>query len=126
MTGAFARASMHMDLATSLNPNSPTTLASCSMGFAWFGEHGKAEANLTRCLAISRTLPEWGWAYNASTCFFLDRLDAALEAAELGGTSINDIQGWIAAIHARRGDTTAAGAAFARFFETISASWAGV
>ncbi|WP_093094568.1 adenylate/guanylate cyclase domain-containing protein [Shimia aestuarii] len=125
MNGAFARATMHMDLAVSLNPNSPTSLASCAMGFAWFGEQEKADAALTRCLSIAPLLPEWGWAYNAATYFVLGRLDEALEAAELGGDSIADTQGWIAAAHARRGDTSAAGAAFRRFVAMISPAWSG-
>lgn len=125
MTGAFARASMHMDLAMNLHPISPATLASCAMGFAWLGERTKAETTLTRCLAVSRMLPPWGWAYNAATYFFLDRLDAALEAAELGGTSILDSHGWVAAIHARLGNEAKAGAAFARLVETVTPAWAG-
>lgn len=126
MAGSFARASMHMDLAASLNPNSPATLASCAMGFAWFGERDKAEATLTRLRVLGSNLPPWVWAYLASAYFFLDRLDDALEAAELGGDSIADTHGWRAAIHARRGESENAGAAFSRFFETVSIRWSGL
>lgn len=125
MNGSFARATMHMDLAASLNPNSPTTLASCAMGFAWFGEPEKADAALTRCLSIGRLLPEWGWAYVASAYFILGRLDEALNAAELGGDSIADTQGWIAVIQACRGDEEAAGAAFRKFLRSVTSSWSG-
>ncbi|WP_419907287.1 adenylate/guanylate cyclase domain-containing protein [Hoeflea sp.] len=125
MTGEFARATMHMDLAANLNPNSPVTMASCAMGFAWFGERDKAEASLTRLRALGRNLPSWVWAYVASTCFFLGRLDDALEAAELGGDSISDTQGWLAVIHAQRGETQQSAAAFARYFKTVNVSWSG-
>lgn len=125
MNGAFARATMHMDLAANLNPNSPTTLASCAMGFSWFGEHEKADAALTRCLSISRMLPQWGWAYIASTYFILGRMDEAMEAAELGGDSIADTQGWIAAIHVCRGEEKEAGAAFRMFVDNVTPRWSG-
>lgn len=125
MNGAFARASMHMDLAANLNPNCPTTLASCAMGFAWFGEGDKAGATLTQLQEISGNLPDWIWAYNASTLFFLGRFDEALEAAELGSGSIIDNQGWIAAIQANRGEMAAANAAFDKLCDNVKDAWAG-
>lgn len=125
MTGAFARASMHLDLAVALNPNDAATMASCAMGFAWIGEREKADATMTRRAAVNRAMPQWGWAYDASTNFFLDRLDTALEAAELGGDSIADTQGWTAAIRARRGEMQQAGAAFRRFYDMIEPIWQG-
>ncbi len=125
MKGEFARAEMHMDLAAKLNPASPATLASCAMGFAWFGAHDKAKTTLTQCAALSDSLPSWGWAYHASTNFFLDRLEDALLAAELGGESISDAQGWRAAILVRQGKMEDAGAAFRAFEKHVSAHWAG-
>lgn len=125
MQGAFARAEMHMDLAAKLNPASPATLASCAMGFAWFGARDKAKTTLTKCAVLSPYLPTWGWAYHASTNFFLDRLDDALIAAELGGQSIPDNQAWRAAILARQGKAADAGAAFRMFEARTSAHWAG-
>ncbi len=125
MNGAFARACMHMDLAAKLNPSSPATLASCAMGFAWFAEPEKAMAALTLGNALSPSLPQWGWAYHASTNFFLDRLDAAALSAEMGGDSIPDTRGWLAAIFARQGEIERAGQAFGAFYATISSHWAG-
>ncbi len=123
MNGAFTRASMHLELAAKLNPSSPATLASCAMGFAWFGDYDKAKSTLTQCEALSELLPSWCWAYHASTYFFLDRLEDALRAAELGGDSIPDTQGWLAAVHARRGDMDRAGRAFQAFWQKVSEHW---
>ncbi|MDK3019080.1 adenylate/guanylate cyclase domain-containing protein [Pseudodonghicola flavimaris] len=125
MRREFARAAMHMDLAVGLNPNSQSTLASCAMGYAWFGQREKADATLTCLQGISRNMPDWCWAYNASTLYFLGRLDEAAEAAELGANSIIDNQGWIAAIQAERGDRNSARRAFETLFEDVRDIWAG-
>ncbi|WP_299896205.1 adenylate/guanylate cyclase domain-containing protein [uncultured Ruegeria sp.] len=125
MNGAFARASMHLDLAVSLNPNCPTTLASCAMGFAWFGDDDKADRTLNLLYEISTNLPDWIWAYNASTLFMLERYDAALDAAEKGLGSIMDDQGWICVIHSCQNEMPAAQRAFDRLCENVESNWAG-
>ena len=125
MRREFARATVHMDLAVDLNPNSQATLTSCAMGYAWFGQREKADATLTSLQGIGRNMPEWCWAYNASTLYFLGRLNEAAEAAELGGHSIVDNQGWMAAIQAERGNVSAARQAFDTLFEEVREIWAG-
>ncbi|MCU9839969.1 hypothetical protein OEZ49_19555 [Ruegeria sp. WL0004] len=125
LNGSFARASMHLDLALKLNPVSPTTLASCAMGFAWFGEREKADATVTRLFAVSEVFPEWIWGYLASTLFLLDRFDKAVEAAEIAGDSIVDIQGWLAAALQSQGHGMRARAAAERFVSRVSDVWAG-
>lgn len=125
MTGSFDRASLHLDLCLNLNSNSPADLASCAMGFSWFGEHDRAEALVTRLLAITPNLPGWIWCYLASVYFFSNRLEDALRAAELSGDSIIDNQGWMAAILARMGRKIEAGQAFCRLVDDVSPNWTG-
>ena len=125
MIGAFERASVHLDLCLSLNPNSQANLGSCAMGFSWFGERERAESLVTRLLAISHNLPGWIWGYLASVHFFSGRLEEALKAAELSGRSIVDNQGWTAAILARMGRIEEAGDAFNRLLSDVSRNWVG-
>lgn len=123
--GAFERALLHVDRAAELNPNSVVVLASCALGYAWFGEREKADAAVTRLMAITRNLPPWLWSYLCVIYYFLDRLDDAQRAAELSEDKLVDTQGWIAAIAARRGDTKAAVSAFGLLIENVKPVWKG-
>lgn len=125
MNGSFDRASLHLDLCMSLNPNSPANLSSCAMGYAWLGDGRKAEAVINRLLTISRNLAGWMWGYLASSYFFLGQMEDALEAAELSGDAIVDNQGWTAAILAHMGREEEAAAAFQRLVIDVSPNWVG-
>lgn len=125
MNGAYARALLHLDLAMNLNPSSPVALGSCAMGYAWFGEGDKADVLITQLQQITGNLPDWLWSYLASVHFLRGRQDEALAATEMAGTAIIDNQGWLAAIHARRGDTRAAGRAFRRLMGAVTPIWTG-
>jgi class 3 adenylate cyclase/DNA-binding SARP family transcriptional activator len=125
LTGAWDRATIHFDLAVSLNPNCPATLISCAMGQAWLGDPERGEALVADAFAVSPALPDWLWCYAAAVHFFSGRIEAGINAAERSGDHIVDNQGWAAALLATAGRTGEARAAFARLMERVGPVWSG-
>ena len=65
MTGAFDRAAIHLDMATSLNPNGQVTLVSCAMAYAFIGQADRGEALIDHVRRIAPMLNEYQWCYVA-------------------------------------------------------------
>lgn len=125
LEGDFDKASMHFELATKLNPNSPRTLISCAMGFAFFGENDQALQILQHSLDCTPVLLGYQWCYAASVYFFSGDLDAALQATRRGRDSIIDNSGWQAAILAAMGRQGEAEMAFDRLVSDVADLWVG-
>lgn len=125
LEGDFDKASLHMEMAAKLNPNSPRTLVSCAMGFAFFGEHDRAQRILAHSLDCSPMLQDYQWCYAASVYFLAGDLEAALQAARRGRDAIPDNWGWLAAILSALGRMDEAGAAFARLVDAVRPAWSG-
>lgn len=125
LTGAFDRAAIHLDLAASLNPNSPSTLISCAMGHAFVGQAGRGEALVAHALRISPMLSEYQWCYIASVHFLAGRYEEALKATRLSGDRIVDNEGWTAAALVRLGRIDEARAAMDKLIDMVRPVWAG-
>ena len=125
LTGVFDRAAIHLDLAASLNPNSPSTLISCAMGHAFIGQAGWGEALVAHALRISPMLSEYQWCYIASVHFLAGRYEEALKAARLSGDRIVDNEGWMAATLVRLGRIDEARAAMDKLIDMVRPVWAG-
>lgn len=125
LDGAFDKASVHLDVATRLNPHSPRTLMSCAMGFSFLGEHGRAAEHLAHSLECAPVLLDYQWCYAASVYFLGGNEEAALEAARRSGNKIIDNPGWTAAALSRMGRRAEAAMEFTALARDISANWSG-
>lgn len=125
LEGDFDKASLHMEMAAKLNPNSPRTLVSCAMGFAFFGEHDRASRVLAHSLECSPMLQDYQWCYAASIYYLAGDLDAALQSARRGRDAIPDNWGWYAAILSALGRTDDANSAFTRLVDAVGPAWSG-
>lgn len=125
LTGAFDKAAVHLDLATSLNPFSPNTTISAAMGYAFLGDHATAARTLTEALARAPVLRPHQWCYAAAVHFLGDDDVAAVAAAQRSDDQIADNQGWLAAALARQGRTGEARLAFGRLVEALAPLWEG-
>ncbi len=125
LTGRFDRASIHFDLASTLNPNSVMTQVSAAMGYAFIGQADRGETLVSHVLRISPIVSDYQWCYIAAVHFLAGRYEMAYDAARLSGDRILDNQGWAAAALCRLGRVEEARAAFDRLVERIRPVWAG-
>jgi len=125
LTGAFDRAAIHLDLATSLNPNNPATLISCAMGHAFIGQADRGESLVAHVQRIAPLLSEYQWCYIASVHFLAGHYEEALKATELSGDRIVDNQGWAAAALVRLGRMDEARVALEHLIDMVRPVWAG-
>lgn len=121
----FDRASIHFDLAASLNPNGVVTLISCAMGYAFVGQPERAETLVSHVLKIAPTLSPYQWCYVASVHFVAGRYDDALAATRQSDDQIVDNQGWAAAALVRLGRIDEAKRAFEDLIDAVRPVWAG-
>ncbi|MCF7700864.1 adenylate/guanylate cyclase domain-containing protein [Loktanella sp. M215] len=125
LTSRFDQAAVHLDLASSLNPYSPTTTISAAMGYAFLGDHLRASHLLDGAIALAPMLRPHQWCYAAAVRFLGGQDEAAVEAARRSGDQIVDNQGWLAAALARQGKTTEAQHAFRKLLAELAPVWAG-
>lgn len=125
LTGGFDEAAVHLDLASSLNPYSPTTTISAAMGYAFLGDHLRADHLLDGAIALAPMLRPHQWCYAAAIRFLGGQDAAAAEAARRSGDQIVDNQGWLAAALARQGKITEAQEAYCQLLAELAPVWAG-
>ena len=125
LTSGFDEAAVHLDLALSLNPYSPTTTISAAMGYAFLGDHLRAGQVLDAAIALAPMLRPHQWCYAAAVRFLGGEDAAAVEASRRSGDQIVDNQGWLAAALARQGKIAEAQDAFNRLMAEIAPVWAG-
>lgn len=123
LEGDFDKASIHMEMAARLNPNSPRTIVSCAMGFAFFGEHKKALDLLEHSLTCAPMMLEYQWCYAASVYLFSGFPDKALVASQRGRDKIVDNPGWQAAILVQLGQKERASQQFATLVQKVATNW---
>lgn len=125
LEGDFDKASMHMDMAAGLNPNSPRTLISCSMAFAFFGNHARAQKLLAHSLDCAPILLDYQWCYVGAVYYLAGDYTKALTAITRGRDKIIDNHGWRAATLVRLGRLDEAKDAFAYQVEVVNPIWYG-
>jgi class 3 adenylate cyclase/DNA-binding SARP family transcriptional activator len=125
LTGMYDQAAIHLDLAVSLNPHSPNTTISAAMGYAFLGDHARANGILDEAIRIAPMLRPHQWCYAAAIRFLGGDAERAEAAARRSGDQIVDNQGWLAAALVQQGRTDEARAAFARMRAVVAPIWAG-
>jgi DNA-binding SARP family transcriptional activator len=125
LAGRFDQAAVHIDLATALNPFSPTTMISAAMGYAFLGDHIRAGNILDQAVRLSPMLRPHQWCYAAAVHFLGGNPEAAEAAALRSGDQIVDNQGWLAIALVQQRRFPEAFAAFVLFKESVSRAWAG-
>jgi class 3 adenylate cyclase/DNA-binding SARP family transcriptional activator len=125
LTGMYDQAAIHLDLAVSLNPHSPNTTISAAMGYAFLGDHARANGILDEAIRIAPMLRPHQWCYAAAIRFLGGDAEGAEAAARRSGDQIVDNQGWLAAALVRQGRTGEAQAAFAQMRAVVAPIWAG-
>lgn len=125
IAGRFDQAAVHLDLATTLNPFSPTTMISSAMGYAFLGDHIRAGDILGQAVRLAPMLRSHQWCYAAAVHFLGGFPEAAEEAALRSGDQIVDNQGWLAMALASQGRIDEAHAAFIRLKEAVAVIWVG-
>jgi class 3 adenylate cyclase/DNA-binding SARP family transcriptional activator len=124
LAGRFDQAAVHLDLATTLNPFSPTTMISAAMGYAFLGDHIRAGDILSQAVRLSPMLRSHQWCYAAAVHLLGGNAEAAEEAALRSGDQIVDNQGWLAMALVQQGRLPEAHKAFGRMKEAVSRIWA--
>jgi tetratricopeptide (TPR) repeat protein len=125
LTGMFDQAAVHLDLAVSLNPHSPNTTISAAMGYAFLGDHERANGILDEAIRIAPMLRPHQWCYAAAVRFLGGDAEGAEAAARRSGDQIVDNQGWLAAALVQQGRMTEAHSAFERMWAVVAPIWAG-
>ena len=125
LAGRFDQAAVHLDLATTLNPFSPTTMISAAMGYAFLGDHIRAGDILDQATRLSSMLRAHQWCYAAAVHFLGGNPEEAEKAALRSGDQIVDNQGWLAMALVQQGRIPEAYDAFARLKEAVAQIWAG-
>lgn len=125
LAGHFDQAAVHLDLATTLNPFSPTTMISAAMGYAFLGDHIRAGDILDQATRLSSMLRAHQWCYAAAVYFLGGNPEEAEKAALRSGDQIVDNQGWLAMALVQQGRIPEAYDAFARLKAAAAQIWAG-
>ena len=125
MAGAYEQASVHYDLAASLNPSSPSLLISCAQGFAFVGAAERASELLREAFDLAPFFLKYQWCYIASTRAMIGDYEDGVMAARRGGNATLDTPGWRAVCLAQLGRLDEAKAAFAEQVELVRPVWAG-
>ena len=125
LAGRFDQAAVHLDLATTLNPFSPTTMISAAMGYAFLGDHIRAGDILDQATRLSSMLRAHQWCYAAAVHFLGGSAEEAEKAALRSGDQIVDNQGWLAIALVQQGRISEASEAFVRLKQAAAQVWAG-
>ena len=123
LEGDFDKASLHMNMAARLNPNSPRTIVSCAMGLAFFGDHDSAGDLLEHSLRCAPLMLDYQWCYAASVYFLAGDYESALTAARRGRDRIIDNPGWHAATLVKLGKPEEASQQFRKLVEAVGLNW---
>ncbi|MDB5665698.1 adenylate/guanylate cyclase domain-containing protein [Cypionkella sp.] len=125
LAGRFDQGAVHLDLAATLNPFSPTTMISAAMGYAFLGDHPRAGDILDQAMRLSPMLRSHQWCYAAAVHLLGGDPERAEIAALRSGDQIVDNQGWLAISLVQQGRLPEAHAAFCRLKEATARIWAG-
>ncbi len=126
MAREYEQASVHFELALSLNRSSLRSLLSCAQGLAFIGQPERAKDLLDEVAQLAPMYLDYQWCYVASTLYFIGDFEAAVSAAVRGGSATFDNAGWRAVSLARLGRLEEARAAFAEQVKWVGDGWTGV
>jgi len=125
MTGNFATAGIHMELAVELNEYDPWTNTSAAMFYSYTGRPDKARRLVQHAFDLAMNPSPTLWVY-ASTLFFAtgDYRDC-VAASERSGDAIWSNVAWRAAARFQLGDVEVARREMRRFFDGLRTRWNG-
>lgn len=124
MARAYEQASVHYELAASLNPSSPKLLVSCAQGLAFVGSKQRAGELLAEAVELAPFFLNYQWCYIASTRYMIGDYAGAIVAAQRGANATLDTPGWRAVSLARLGRLEEARGAFAEQVDLLRPAWA--
>jgi tetratricopeptide (TPR) repeat protein len=125
LSGRHNIASVHLDLAASLNEYDMWTITSCALGYAFAGTIEKAEMMVQQALELTPLPPKQYWAYKGDIAFLAGKFDESVESLELSGDVINTSPGWRTAALAHLGRKREARAEGIRFVQLMKSRWRG-
>ena len=125
MNGQFNHAEISYRLAFDLNENDPWTLVSCSLGFAFCGELGKAKALADQALDLGMGASRVHWGYQVCVRFLEGDYERCIEAADRAEDRMFGLPAWKSAAlyHLGRHDEAALEAK--RFLALVRSRWKG-
>lgn len=125
MTGNFANAGIHMELAVELNEYDPWTNTSAAMFYAYTARPDKARRLVRHAFDLAMTPSPTLWVY-ASTLFYAtgDYRDC-IAASERSGDAIWSNVAWRAAARFQVGEVKPARQEMRRFFDGLRTRWKG-
>lgn len=123
MSGRYALAKIHMDLACELNTNDPWTLVSAALYHALCGD--TARAGELSSLAMETTLvpSPRHWVYEASIRYLRGDDEGAVAAADRAEDPVLTLHAWRAAALANLGRAAEARREVQRFYAGVRANW---
>lgn len=125
MSGRFAQAATHMQLAVELNPGDSWTLIAAALFHAFDGAHDRAAALAERALAAVLSPGKAHWAYQVSIAYLRGDDEATLDACDRAEDAIRTLPAWRAAALFNLGRKAAAAETAAEFLAGIRPHWFG-
>lgn len=125
MTGNFAAAGIHMELALELNEYDPWTNTSAAMFYAYTGRRDKARRLVRQAFDLAMTPSPTLWVYASTSFFATGDYSECIAASERSGDTIWSNVAWRAAAHFQLGDVERARQEMRRFFDGLRTRWNG-
>jgi DNA-binding SARP family transcriptional activator/TolB-like protein len=123
MSGRFASAKIHMDLACELNVNDPWTLVSAALFHALCDNNARAGELSSMALETTLVPSPRHWVYEASIRYLRGDNDGVVAAADRAEDAVLTLHGWRAAALANLGRIDEARREVERFYDGIRANW---
>lgn len=125
ITRRFEQSELAYGLAVELNPNSPTTLISASLGLAFAGSNDLARQMLERARALTTIFLDYQWSHIATISYLLGDFSGAVKAANYSNDLIIDTPGWRAAALLKLGRAEEARIALMQLQTKVATRWVG-
>lgn len=123
--GYFDLAEFHFDQALTLNRNSPLTLASCALGFAFSGDLAKAGALAAEARSHAEVMEPFHQIYLAAVDYLAGNYALAAQQCAGRGDLMPTVGGWHSAALWQMGEARAAAARYDAYLAELRAQWQG-
>lgn len=123
--GYFDLAEFHFDQALNLNRNSPLTLASCALGFAFAGDLDKAGALAAEARSHAEVMEPFHQIYLAAVDYLRGDHASAARQCEGRGGLMPTVGGWHSAALWKLGRQEDAARRYAAYLAELSRQWHG-
>jgi len=125
MTGNFATAGIHMELAVELNEYDPWTNTSAGMFYAFTARPDKARRLVQHAFDLAMTPSPTQWVYASTIFYATGEYRDCIAASERSGDAIWSNVAWRAAARFQLGEVEPARQEMRRFFDGLRTQWKG-